>query len=179
MNQNQNQRTTTYHSNLVYDRFGELRKVLKLLGSKQGRTIRRSESETNQFLQWLDNIQDGTMIVSEYKILRPSKSYQQVKTHFGLLLNTIIAKANDEGIDTSAFLKLIIRDDLPTGIGLTKDFLHELFYCLCPVYDDNGRRITLSKMNTEQASKWLDECRNLMASRGIYIPDPDPNWKEK
>lgn len=107
------------------------------------------------------------------------KTHQQVKTHFGLLINSIIAQANDEGVDTSSFLRLLIQDDLPTGIGLNKDFLHQLFYVLCPTYDSEGRRITLSKMSIEEASKWFERCRNLLASRGFYVDDPNPNWRTK
>jgi len=48
------------------------------------------------------------------------------------------------------------------------------------VTDDDGRRVTLSKMSTVQAAKFLDECRNLVSTTvGIYIPDPNPNWKSE
>jgi hypothetical protein len=147
-------------------------------GSKQGNKFVRNETQLSQFRQWWNSLKDGTMLRADWVIVRGTKSYQQVKTHFGLLIKTVIAKTNDEGIDTSKFLKLLVQEDLPTGVGLTSGFLHQLFYLLCPVYDDEGKRVTLSKMNTEQASKWLEDCRNLLASRGIYVPDPDPNWKD-
>jgi len=116
------------------------------------------------------------------QIIKRTKKYktnQQVKMHFGLLIDTIIARANDEGIDTSKFLKLLLREDLPTGVGLTKDFLHQLFYLVCPTYDAEGRRVTLSKMSTTEASDWFDRCRNLLSSRGLYVDDPDPDWRNK
>jgi len=121
---------------------------------------------------------EGKPVTEILKKTVKSKSNKQVRTHFGLLLKTVIVQANNEGIDTSDFLKLIVQDDLPTGVGLTNDFLHQLFLNVCPVYDEDGRKVTLSKMTTEQASKWLEDCRNLLASRGIYISDPDPNWKQ-
>ncbi len=117
---------------------------------------------------------EGKPVTEILKKTVKSKSNKQVRTHFGLLIKTVIVKANDEGIDTSDFLKLIVQDDLPTGVGLTNDFLHQLFLNVCPVYDDDSRKVTLSKMNTEQASKWFDDCRNLLASRGIYVDNPDP-----
>lgn len=116
------------------------------------------------------------------QVIKRTKKYktnQQVKTHFGLLLNSIIAQANEQGIDTSGFLKLLLQEDLPTGVGLTKDFLHQLFYVCCPTYDAEGRRVTLSKMSTIEASNWFERCRNLLASRGFYVNDPDPHWKDK
>jgi len=117
---------------------------------------------------------EGKPVTEILKKTVKSKSSQQVKAHFGLLVNTVIARANDEGIDTSEFLKLLVRGDLPTGVGLCQKFVHELLYVLCPCTDEEGRRITLSKMTTTQAAEWFDRCRNLLASRGIYIPDPDP-----
>lgn len=149
------------------------------LGSKQGDRYVRSESQKNFLRQWWSSQKDGAMFKREWKKVYPLRSNQQIKSHFGLLINTVIAEANDKGIDTSMFLKMIVQDDLPTGVGLTKDFLNELFYLLCPIYDDEGQRVTLSKMNTEQASRWFEMLRNLLASRGIVIPDPDPNWRNK
>ncbi len=122
---------------------------------------------------------DGKWLIERLLLSRPLRTQQQIKCHFGLLISTVIAKANDEGIDTSTFLKMLVQEDLPTGIGLTKDFLNELFYLICPIFDEDGHRTTLSKMDVEQASKWFDECRNLLASRGIYVSDPDKNWKKE
>jgi len=117
--------------------------------------------------------------ILEIKRMGKPKTNKQTATHFGLLINTIIVKANDDGTDTSAFLKLLVQEDLPTGIGLTKDFVHQLLYTLCPTYSEDGKRLTLSKMSTTEASDWLERCRNLLASRGFYVEEPDPNWKDK
>lgn len=121
---------------------------------------------------------EGKWLTERLLVRNPLRTSQQIKCHFGLLINTVIAKANDDGVDTSAFLKMMVQEDLPTGIGLTKDFLHELLLILCPIYRD-GRRITLRQMTVEEASLWFDKCRNLLASRGIYIADPDQNWRNK
>jgi len=122
---------------------------------------------------------DGKFLTERLTVRRPLRTSQQIKCHFGLLINSVIAKANDEGIDTSAFLKLLVRNDLPSGVGLTSDFLHELFYLVCPIFNEEGHRTTLSKMTIDEASRWFEECRNLLASRGIYVDDPDKNWKTK
>ena len=89
---NKHKKRTIYHSNLAFDSTGRLREVFRMLGAKQGRNIKRSESQIALFYQWLDKLKDGTHIVAEYKILRSSKTHQQVKTHFGLLINTVIEK---------------------------------------------------------------------------------------
>ena len=122
---------------------------------------------------------DGKFLTERLTVRRLLRTSQQIKCHFGLLINSVIAKANDEGIDTSAFLKLLVRNDLPSGVGLTSDFLHELFYLVCPIFNEEGHRTTLSKMTIDEASRWFEECRNLLASRGIYVDDPDKNWKTK
>lgn len=114
----------------------------------------------------------------EVKRAKKHKSQNQLGAHFGLMIASAIEQANDIGLDTSSFLRELIREDLPSGIGLTTNFLKEIFYCLCPMYDDNDRRVTLSKANTIQASKHFEDCRNLLAAHGIYIEEPNPNWKQ-
>jgi hypothetical protein len=140
------------------------------------------KSKDNLFATLLESydvlLADG-MYEVEIKKLTEKKTDKQVKTIFGLLIESVIVKANDDGIDTSSFLKLLVQEDMPTGVGLTKDFLYQLFLVCCPVYDDFGRRITLSKMSVGQAAKFFEDCRNLLASRDIVVPDPDPNWKHK
>ena len=115
----------------------------------------------------------------EIKLAKKHKSKNQLGAHFGLMIATAIEKANDDGVDTSTFLREMVRGDLPNGIGLTTNFLKELFYCLCPMYDDNGKRITLSRASTIQASKHLEDCRNLLAGHGIYVPEPNPEYNKE
>ena len=115
----------------------------------------------------------------EIKKAKKDKSSNQLGAHFGLMISRTIELANDMGLDTSSFLKEMVRDDLPNGIGLTKNFLKEIFYCLCPMYSEDGKRITLSRASTVQASKHLEDCRNLLAGHGIYIPEPNPDYKTK
>ena len=31
---------------------------------------------------------------------------------------------------------------------------------------------------SHEASAHFESCRNVLARHGIYIPDPNPNWKE-
>jgi hypothetical protein len=106
------------------------------------------------------------------------KTGQQLKAHFGLMIANAIEQANDMGLDTSSFLKEMVKSDLPSGIGLTVDFLKEIFYALCPMYRA-GKRITLSKATTIEASKHFEDCCKLLAAHGIYVPEPDKNWKKK
>jgi len=130
------------------------------------------------FQQHVDSQTDGCYEMVWRKAKKP-KSKNQLGAHFGLMIASAIEQANDMGMDTSSFLREMVKDDLPTGVGLTANFLKEIFYFLCPMYDEDGKRVTLSRANTVQASKHLKDCCNLLASRGIYIPEPDPEWRNK
>lgn len=100
------------------------------------------------------------------------KTHKQVKTIFGLMILQTIAQANDLGIDVSDFMEYLVDKSIPKGQGLTKDFLHELMYVICPTTDFNGRRVTLSKMDTIQAASLFERFRTIVAPLGIVIEDP-------
>lgn len=151
--------------------------MLKIIGVARAGTLVFPTPEERQRTEWLMRY-SGKFVKEHLQLRTALRTNQQIKCHFGLLINSVIAQANDDGLDTSSFLKLLVKEDSPTGVGLTKDFLHELFYCVCPVYRD-GQRITLSRMTIDEASRWFDECRNLLASRGIFVADPDPNWQRE
>ena len=91
---------------------------------------------------------------------------------------TIKQEFDDRGWDSSILLNL----DKPTGIGVTTNFLKEYFYIVTPMYSDDGKRITLSHKDcdTKAASKFFDDVSAWCASQfSIYIPSPDPLWREK
>lgn len=121
---------------------------------------------------------DGCYTV-EIKRSKKSKSNQQVKAHWGLLVNTILSHADNEGFDTSALLRWMIRDDIPTGVPICKALLQQVLYMVCPIFDENEKRVTLSDMTPEQASRFFNNCRDFLANRGLYIPEPDPEWKTR
>lgn len=110
--------------------------------------------------------------------MKTHKTHQQVKAIFGLLIQHAISQVNDQGLDTSGFIRLMVQEDLPTGVPLHKDLLYGLLLNLCPVYEE-GRKLTLSQMSIEQASQFFDQCRNLLASRGIYVPEPNKDWQRE
>ena len=151
--------------------------MIELPGTAKGGELVQTLMQLESRRQYLISM-EGKGVTEILKATRKSKTNRQVRTHFGLLIKTTIAKTNKTGIDTSDFLKLIVRDDLPSGVGLNENFLNQLFYVVCPTYDKDGQRVTLSQMTSAEASSWLKRCRNLLASRGIFIPEPDENWKE-
>ena len=152
---------------------------LKVYAVKSQGELKKNPSQSLLLRQWKDTLKNGQAVEIEYRAARSPKTNKQVKTVFGLLINSVVVRSNDEGLDTKDFLKRLVETDIPSGNGLTSGFLYNLFLTVCPVVDKDGRRITLSKMDIEQAGTFIDECMNLMASCGIYIPDPDPEWREK
>lgn len=109
---------------------------------------------------------------------RPPKTQKQCAVVFALMIQQTIIQANDLAIGVDDLLVYLIDGRIPKGQMLTTDFLHELMYLICPTRDDEGRRVTLSKMNTKQASDLFERFRTIMGPLGIDIPDPDPNWKQ-
>jgi hypothetical protein len=119
---------------------------------------------------------EGKQIVETITIWRPGKSHQQVKAIFGLALSTIKHEFDDRGWDTS----MLLRIDTPTGIEVSIEILKAYLYAACPIFDDHGDAITLSNKNcdTTRAAKFFTDITAFAASQwAIYIPDPDPNWR--
>ncbi len=133
----------------------------------------------NQALKanWLAEQADGCLEVTIKRAVK-AKTNKQLGAHFGLMIASAITQANNMGMDTSEFLKEMVHKTLPSGVGLTTNFLKEIMYALCPIYHED-KRITLSKASTVEASKHFDDCRNLLAAHGIYVDEPDVNWKDK
>jgi len=124
----------------------------------------------------LEKQKDGTVFEETLTVFRPSKTRKQLGAFWGLAMSIAVAELDDRGYDTSFLLNV----PKPTGIAITKDLLCEYLYNVCPIFDEDGKRITLSKANTQQAAKFFDDCRNFMASQwSITIPEPSPLWREE
>lgn len=124
----------------------------------------------------LASMKDGTNVRETIVREGRNKTHQQIKTIFGLVIATIIQSFEDNGWDSS----ILLNTKQPTGVPVTKGLLKEYFYSMCPIENDEGDRITLSKATIEQAMKFIDNTRNWAASQwSIHIQNPDPNWREK
>lgn len=124
----------------------------------------------------LASYKDGTRVRETLTKKSPAKTHQQIKTIFGLVVAGVLNVFEDNGWDSS----ILLNTERPTGIPVSKELLKEYFYAVCPIYDNNENRITLSKTTIDKAAQFINETRNWAASQwGIDIPDPDPNWKDK
>jgi hypothetical protein len=122
-----------------------------------------------------EKIPEGKYFKTSLVVPRENKSYAQVKTVWGMIIGMTIIELETLGEDTSSIYNL----EKPTGNPIEAEPLKLYLYENCPISNANGRKVTLSKMDTEQASRFFETARNFIASKwGIVIPDPNPNYKE-
>jgi hypothetical protein len=147
---------------------------LTIIGIIRDGDIEVSGHQAELRRQWILGQKEGAVIRETLEKQALPKTHQQCKAHFGLALATIVTEFDDNGWDASMLLNL----PTPTGVGITKDMLQVFFYALFPVFNE-GKQVTLSKMNTAQASKFFDNIRNFASSQWqIVIPEPNSEWRK-
>ena len=125
---------------------------------------------------FIESLKDGCVEHTIRRAVKP-KSHNQVKMIFGHMIESTIAQADECSIGVEDMLVYLIDGNIPKGIAINKDFLHALMYTICPTVDDEGQRVTLSKMSTKQANDLFERFRNIMAPLGIVISDPSKDKK--
>ena len=150
---------------------------MKVVATIQDGHLRLTPAQHELRQRFLSNLPNGSQITEELKRVTKSKTHQQVKAIFGLAMATIKQEFDDRGWDNSILLGL----KRPTGNEITTGLLKEYLYAVCPIYNEDGKRITLSHKDcdTKCASKFLDEIGAWSASQwSIYIAEPNPDWKK-
>jgi hypothetical protein len=121
-------------------------------------------------------------ILSEIEVreYRPKKTSKQLANIFGNMINKVIVHCDDNGIDTSDLLEILFNSrEMPSGVGINKDFIKAVLYAANPTLDDNDRPLTLSKMTKRQANDFFKRSADLLSAKLCPIPDPDPEWRTK
>ena len=120
-------------------------------------------------------LQDGQRFVEEIKRFSQDKSAAQVRTLWGVMAKAVVEELNSRGWE---------MDDLypgvfPEGVEVTKDWVMDMCYFWCCEKDDEGKRITISRMNTKQARDFFERCRNFLARKPwlVDVPDPIPFYR--
>lgn len=122
-------------------------------------------------LIFIDNAPPGRYVI-EIKRDRPPKSQKQLGMIFGHMIEETIRQADEKAIGVEELLVYLLAGNIPKGVAITKDFLHALMYVICPTVDEEGNKITLSKMNTLQANELFERFRTILGPLGICIDDP-------
>lgn len=119
-------------------------------------------------------MKDGTLVRIALTRVGKDKTLQQLRCHWGLVVGTIRREFEDRGMDLATFLR---SDTIPEGQPVPADVIQAVLYACCNAVGDAGERKTLSKMNTAEASRFFEACRNYAAAAwNIQIPDPNPAW---
>lgn len=122
-------------------------------------------------LAW-DKIKEGSPIKTSLSVPRKSKSYAQVKLIWGNMVANTILQSIEKGICVDDLLRFLLVSDIPSGVAIDEDFIHTLMYIIAPTTDESGKKITLSKMNTVQASSLFKRYCQIMDIVGIHIEPP-------
>ena len=149
---------------------------MKFIGIKHDNELVHPPAIAEEKRKFWERIKEGTVVESSLTVKRADKTGKQLGSIWGLMLSQAAQELDDRGYDTSFLYNL----PNPTGIPITKDDLCAYFYQACPIYNDDGERITLSKSNTVQAAKFFEDVRSWMSTQWqLYIAEPDPNWRQK
>lgn len=125
------------------------------------------EAQLQLRTQWLTTLKADARVEEKLKKVGRSKSHQQVKCHWGLVVGMIKQKFDDDGVDVM-------------GVPISRDQIQKVLYAKCGAVGNDGEHLTLSKMSTVQASTFFEHCTRWASSQlALYIPNPDPLWQEK
>ena len=144
---------------------------MKVCATVQDGHIRLTPAQHSLRQRYLCSLKNGIQITEEIKPIRKSKSHAQIKTIFGLAIQTILDEFEGRGIGTDELLGL----EIPTGNPVSKGMMKEYLYAVCPIYSEDGKRITLSHKDctTKCASDFIKAIQAWAASQWqIFIADP-------
>lgn len=122
-----------------------------------------------------DKVKDGQHFVKSLTIPNKGKSHAQCKLVFGNMIANAVEQAKEKHITVEKMMQFLLNDAInqdSNGVPLDKDFLHAFMYIISPTFNDDGEPITLSKMDTVQASRLFEVTRRFLARMEIIINDP-------
>jgi len=160
-------------------------KDLKIKLKTCGDSSEMSAIDLERKRNWLKAHQNGSDVIMTLSEVKAPKSNAQVRAFWGLFIKTCMEHFQEHYTDTTELLRLLIKfliENRPSGCEITESFLKETMYLLNPMYDDDGKRITLSHIMADKAkvAEFYDNCCNLVAAIwGIYVPEPQKDWRDK
>jgi hypothetical protein len=147
---------------------------VKIYGQATNGKMTLSPMQAMRKTDYLRGLKDGTLLVVEIKRWQKPKSSKQLGAWWGLFARIVTAELENMGEDTSIIFNL----PEPTGVPVSKGLLAEAMYVFCPIFDEDGNHIRMSKMDTKQMAEFFTACCNFVAGQWkVYVPPPDKNWK--
>jgi len=130
--------------------------------------------------QWQEKwgkVKEGQHFKWSLTIPNNGKSQAQLGLIFGNMIANAVEQAKEKHITTEKLMIFLLnsaRENVPNGVPIDKDFLHQFMYLISPTFSDDGKPITLRDMNKEQASRLFEVVRIFLAGPeiGIIIDDP-------
>ena len=144
---------------------------MEFVGTKQESGMTFSVHQITLRKHYIASLKNGTPLSEKIEPIRQAKTHQQVKTIFGLAIMTILDDFESRGIGTDELLGL----EDPTGEPVSKGMMKEYLYAVCPIYNEDGKRITLSHKDctTKCASDFIKAIQHWAERRyQIFIPEP-------
>lgn len=109
----------------------------------------------------------------EIERTKKAKTTKQCAVIFGLMIEQALHQMEEQTIGVEELMRYLLANDIPKGQKVTRDYLHQLMYIICPTTNERGDRLTLSKMDTTQASSLFERFRTILAPLGVVIDDPN------
>ena len=143
---------------------------------RNGVLVRDPATETTR-MDYVARLPEGTMVKEVVTRFYGHHTDAQTRTMWGLVIGWAMREINEHGIDLA---QLLGSQVIPDGVIPSKDQVMMLLYAMAGDVGEDGERKTLSQMDTAEASRFFEKCRDALARlpRPIFIPDPNPLWKE-
>jgi len=125
--------------------------------------------------EYWDKIADGKTVNMPLIVPNNGKSWSQCKLIFGNTIANAVEQAKEKGITTEDMMIFLLNDSkkqVPNGVPVDEHFLKAFLYLISPTFNDDGKPITLSKMDKEQASRLFKVTQLFLARMKIIIKDP-------
>jgi hypothetical protein len=140
--------------------------MLQLHGHVKNGRLTFQPPNDELYMRWLSDCEDKSVTV---RLSRsgPMKTNRQLGAYFGLAVTMIREAMIDKGWSIC-------------GVAPNKKMIHEILSKCCGGIGPVGEMKRLSDMTIDEAVKFFENVRDWAAAQlHIYIPDPDPNWKDK
>ena len=133
---------------------------MKFIGIKQGDSLSFRPGVLRLRTQYLSTLKDGCEVTETITKISKSKSKEQLGYIFGGIKFLMKQKLDEMGEDIC-------------GCPINDSQIMDILYLAC------GDGKTLSKMNMAETAMFIDRVQAWCSKElGLFIPDPDPAWRE-